>query len=27
VYAVDCKDPGNAQVLTQAADKLKQVAQ
>ena len=27
VYAVDCKDPRNAQVLTQAADKLKQVVQ
>jgi hypothetical protein len=27
VYAVDCKDPRNAQLLTQAADKLKQVVQ
>ena len=27
VYAVDCNDPRNAQVLTQAADKLKQVVQ
>jgi len=27
VYAVDCKDPRNAQVLTEAAHKLKKVAQ
>ena len=27
VYAVDCNDPRNAQVLTQAADKLKKVVQ
>ena len=27
VYAVDCNEPRNAEVLTQAADKLKQVAQ
>ena len=26
-YAVDCNEPRNAEVLTQAADKLKQVAQ
>jgi len=26
VYAVDCKDPRNAQVLTEAADKLNKVA-
>jgi hypothetical protein len=27
VYAVDCKDPRNAQVLTEAADKLNKLAQ
>ena len=27
VYAVDCNDPRNAQVLTEAADKLNKVAQ
>jgi len=26
-YAVDCKDPRNAQTLTQAANKLEQVVQ
>jgi hypothetical protein len=27
VYAVDCNEPRNAQVLTQAADKLRKVVQ